>query len=145
MTVWEEVMAKLFLIFSALFALVVPNLVNAQQQLPAATQQTATIKRTVLQKWEIPGSSYEVVYALVEIPANTTVGRHTHPGSVFAYMMEGDYTFMPDGQPEKTYKTGDNFRIEPGVIHNEKSGTTPSKLMVVFTVEKGKPLASPAP
>lgn len=138
-------MSKLFLIFSALFALVAPDVVIAQQQLlPAATQQTATIKRTVLQKFEVPGSTYEVVYALVEIPANTTVGRHTHPGSVFAYMMEGDYTFIPDGQPEKTYKAGENFRIEPGVIHNEKSGTTPSKLMVVFTVEKGKPLASPA-
>ncbi len=31
-------MSKLFLIISALFALVVPDVVNAQQQLPAATQ-----------------------------------------------------------------------------------------------------------
>ena len=107
-------MSKLFLIFSALFALIAPDVALAQQQLPAATQQTATIKRTV------------------------------HPSSVFAYMMEGDYTFIPDGQPERTYRAGENFRIEPGVIHNAKSGATPSKLMVVFTVEKGKPLASPA-
>ena len=137
-------MSKLFFVFLALTAIAIPGTVEAQQQPPAMTQQTATIKRTVLQKWEIPGSNYEVVYALVEIPANTTVGRHTHPGSVFAYMMEGDYTFIPDGQPETIYKTGENFRIEPGVIHSEKSGATPSKLMVVFTVEKGKPLASPA-
>ena len=27
----------------------------AQQQLPAATQQTATIKRTPLQKFDVPG------------------------------------------------------------------------------------------
>jgi len=31
----------------------------AQQQLPAMTQQTATIKRTALQKFDVPGTAYE--------------------------------------------------------------------------------------
>ena len=114
------------------------------QQPPASTQQTATIKRTVLNKVEVPGAAYDVIYALVEIPANTTVGRHTHPGTLFAYLLEGDYTLVLDGQPWKTYKSGEGFRIEPLVIHDEKTGGAGAKLLAVFTVERGKPLSSPA-
>ena len=33
------------------------------QQLPAATQQSATIKRTPLQKFDVPGTKYETVCA----------------------------------------------------------------------------------
>ena len=114
------------------------------QQPPAFAQQTATIKRTLLNKVEVPGASYDVIYALVEIPANTTVGRHTHPGTLFAYVLEGDYSLFVDGQAWKTYKSGEGFRIEPLVIHDEKSGGAGAKLLAVFTVERGKPLASPA-
>jgi hypothetical protein len=35
--------------------------VAGAQQLPAATQQTATIKRIPLQKFDVPGTNYETV------------------------------------------------------------------------------------
>ncbi|MGA8772413.1 MAG: hypothetical protein WB610_18820, partial [Rhodomicrobium sp.] len=53
------------------------------QQPPASPQQAPAIKRTVLNKVEVPGANYDVIYALVEIQANAMVGRHTHPGAVF--------------------------------------------------------------
>jgi hypothetical protein len=37
------------------------------QQLPAAPQQTATIKRTPLQKFDVPGTNYETVIGMAEI------------------------------------------------------------------------------
>jgi hypothetical protein len=56
----------------------------------------------------------------------------------------GDYKLHVDGQPAKEYKAGETFEIAPGVIHDELTGEKAAKALVVFTVEKGKPLASPA-
>ena len=114
------------------------------QQPPASPQHAPAIKRTVLNKVEVPGANYDVIYALVEIQANAMVGRHTHPGAVFVYVLEGDYSFSLDGRAWKVYKSGELFRIEPLDIHDEKAGAEGAKLLAVFTVERGKPLASPA-
>ena len=54
------------------------------QQLPVATQQTATIKRTPLQKFDVPGTNYETVIGIAEIVPNLNIGRHTHPGPEWA-------------------------------------------------------------
>ena len=71
------------------------------QQLPAATQQTATIKRTPLQKFDVPGTSYETVIGIAEIAPNVNIGRHTHPGPESGYMLDGEMVLLIDGQPEK--------------------------------------------
>ena len=45
-----------------------------------------------------------------------------------------------------TYKAGDAVVAEAGKIHEDiNNGTTPIKIIAVYVVEKGKPLASPAP
>src|SRR5690606_1735011 len=56
--------------------------------------QVQGIKRTILQRTDVPGSNYEVVMVLVEVPANTKAGRHTHPGTVVGYLLEGEYTML---------------------------------------------------
>jgi quercetin dioxygenase-like cupin family protein len=141
-------MDKLMKIFMALvvgvgLATLVTRELSAQQQSPpgAATQ---TIKRTPLRKVDVPGTNYEVVFAMVEIASNVKVGRHSHPGTVFAYLLEGDYKLVLDGQPAKEYKAGETFEIAPGLVHDEQVGEKAAKALVVFSVEKGKPLASPA-
>jgi quercetin dioxygenase-like cupin family protein len=41
---------------------------------------------------------------------------------------------------------GQGFVIPAGVVHNAKNETaTPINLVITYVVEKGKPLASPAP
>ena len=55
--------------------------------------------------------------------------------------VEGSIAFEQEGRPSATYKAGDAFAIEPGKIHDGKNvGTTPSKALVVFIAENGKPL-----
>jgi len=90
----------------------------------------------------VPGSAYEVVYVLVEIAAHARVGRHTHPGSVFAYLLEGDYSVLIDGQPLRAVKPGETWEVPPGVVHDEFTGDTAARILAVFTVEKGKALTS---
>ena len=40
----------------------------------------ATVKRTALETFDVPGSKYETVMMLVELPPLTKTGFHTHPG-----------------------------------------------------------------
>jgi quercetin dioxygenase-like cupin family protein len=121
------------------------NLAAAQQQLPAATQQTATIKRTPLQKFDVPGTNYETVIGMAEIVPNVNIGRHTHPGPESGYMVEGEMVLFVDGQPEKTVKAGQSYQVPPGAVHDAKSGPNGAKVVATYVVEKGKPLATPAP
>lgn len=102
-------------------------------------------KRSILSRTDVPGSNQEVVYALVEVPAHADVARHTHPGTVFGYLLEGDYTMMIDGQPPRTLQPGEWLQVPSGVPHAERSGERPARLLAIFTVEKGRPLTTPAP
>jgi quercetin dioxygenase-like cupin family protein len=110
-----------------------------------ARAEQPSIKRTVLRRTPVPDSNYEVVLVLVEAPANTNAGRHTHAGAVVGYVLEGEYTLLIDGQPPRQLKVGDSLDVPSGVAHDERTGGKPAKLLAVFTVEKGKPLTTPAP
>jgi len=66
---------------------------------PARAQQTQTIQRTPLQKFDVPGTNYETVIGIAEIVPNVNVGRHTHPGPESGYVLEGDFSLLVEGQP----------------------------------------------
>jgi len=111
----------------------------------ATAAQQSGAKRTVLQKADVPGTVYESVFVMVEAPGAVQVGRHSHPGTEQGTLIEGEITLMVEGQPDKTYKSGDSWLIPAGVIHDAKTGAVGSKAIVIYIVEKGKPLATPAP
>jgi quercetin dioxygenase-like cupin family protein len=109
-----------------------------------AAQQSGS-KRTVLQKADVPGTVYESVFVMVEAPGGAQVGRHSHPGTEQGTLIEGEITLMVEGQPDRTFKSGDSWLIPASVIHDAKVGAMGSKAIVICIVEKGKPLATPAP
>jgi quercetin dioxygenase-like cupin family protein len=115
------------------------------QQLPPAAAQTQTIKRTPLQKFDVPGTNYETVIGMAEIVPNVNIGKHTHPGPESGFMLDGDMTLLVDGQPPLVVKTGDSYKIAPGAVHDAKTGAKGAKVIATYVVEKGKPLATPAP
>jgi quercetin dioxygenase-like cupin family protein len=127
----------------AVAALAVGGVALAQQMAPPAA--TAGLKRTVLQKFDVPAGDRETVTALIEIPPNMDVARHTHPGPEVDYVLEGEVNLVVEGQPPKTYKAGDSFAIPQGTVHGGRSGPNGTKLLGSYIVETGKPLASPAP
>jgi quercetin dioxygenase-like cupin family protein len=118
---------------------------QAQQQLPSMTTQTQTIKRTPLQKFDVPDTNYETVIGMAEIVANVNIGRHTHPGPESGYMLEGQMTLLVDGQPPLEVQEGQSYKVPPGAVHDAKTGPKGAKIIATYVVEKGKPLASPAP
>ena len=111
-----------------------------------AQQPQPGIKRTILQRADEPGASnYEAVMAIAEIPPGMSSGRHKHPGIELAYILDGSMTVEHDGSPTTTVKAGDAI-INKAEVHNAKNtGTKPVKILAVYLVEKGKPMAESVP
>ena len=110
----------------------------------AFAQQSGGIKRTPLQKVDFP-AGYNIVTVIAEIPPNQLAGRHTHPGVDTGYVVEGEATLIVEGKPDQLLKTGDSYAVPAGVPHDVKTGDKGLKLMAVYVVEAGKPVATPAP
>ena len=108
----------------------------------SAVEQTG-IKRTVIRTFDFP-PGYTTVTGIVELAPNTCSGRHTHPGIDSGYVMEGDFVLKIDGKPEQTLKVGDSYQTLPQEPHDACS-VSGNKLLDTWVIEKGKPLASPAP
>jgi quercetin dioxygenase-like cupin family protein len=101
------------------------------------------ITRTILEKFDVPDSNYETVIMHVEIVPQVNSGLHTHPGFDAAYLLDGDLTVLERGQPAKPIRVGQSWHVRPGVVHEVKMGDRPAKVLAMYVVEKGKPLATP--
>jgi quercetin dioxygenase-like cupin family protein len=107
--------------------------------------QSPALTRTVITKADVSVAGREAVIARVEVAPGGVAGWHTHPGDEISYVMEGDVTLMVAGQPPRKVAAGEGFVIPAGVVHNAKNDSaTAVKLVGVYVVEKGTPLASPA-
>ena len=108
--------------------------------------QASGLKREMVQKADVSVPNREAVVARVEVAPGATAGRHSHPGDEISYVLEGETELLIDGEPPRKIKAGEAFVIPAGKIHDARnSGSVPAKLVGVYVVEKGKPLATPAP
>jgi quercetin dioxygenase-like cupin family protein len=117
--------------------------VTLQATVGSAIAQQAGIKRTVLRSIDFP-AGYTTVTAIVEIAPGACAGRHTHPGVDSGYVIQGDFVLKVDAKPEQTFKAGDSFETQPLMPHDACS-VSGTKLVDTWVIERGKPLASPAP
>ena len=111
----------------------------------ANAQMPAGIKRTILSKTDMPDGKYAALLAEVEIDAGVAVPHHTHPGIESAYCLDGRAQLSIKGQPDRMVKQGDSFQVPTETVHSAKIGDKPFKLVVTYTVEKDKPLATVVP
>ncbi|ROZ77717.1 cupin domain-containing protein [Ramlibacter sp. WS9] len=132
----------------ALGSLLILGACAMQAQAPAAAPAPGAsgLSRTLVGRADVSVPGREAVIARVEVAPGAKAGRHTHPGDEISYVMEGEATLLIDGQPPRKVKAGESFVIPAGVIHDAHNDSkAPIKLVGVYVVEKGKPLASPAP
>ena len=109
-----------------------------------AAQQPA-FKRTVLQQSDISAAGREVIQAVADFEPRATPGRHTHPGEEIGYVLDGTFRIEQEGKSPVTLKAGGTFLIPAGTIHNAtNTGAGAGKILAIYIVEKGKPLATPA-
>ena len=110
----------------------------------AFAQEAGIQRRQVIQQEGPPG--YQTVVNVLEFAPGSQEIRHTHPGPLAGYILEGAFTLESEGQPTATYKAGDAFYVGAGQAHRgANEANTPLKLLATLFVEKGKPLISPSP
>jgi quercetin dioxygenase-like cupin family protein len=112
----------------------------------ALVAQNPAIKLTVVTRGDISVPGREAVITNIEITPGGSAGRHTHPGDEISYVVSGEGEILMEGHPALKIKPGDGFIVPGGTKHDaHNTGTEPLKLIGIYVVEKGKPLATPAP
>jgi len=86
----------------------------------------------------------EAILGLAEIPSGGSTGRHTHPGVETGSVLEGTPRLEVEGEPTRMLKAGDSYTIPYGRIHSATAEGN-ARVIATYIVEKGKPLATPAP
>jgi quercetin dioxygenase-like cupin family protein len=110
----------------------------------SGAQQSAIQRKPLLTQDGPPG--YQTLVVALEIAPGGREDKHTHPGPITGYILEGALVLEHEGRPTTTYKAGEAFYVEAGKVHfGINSGSVPVKLVATLVVEKGKPAASPAP
>jgi quercetin dioxygenase-like cupin family protein len=108
--------------------------------------QTPGLQRNVVQRGDISVPGREAVIVHVEFANGVSTGKHTHPGEEISYVEAGEGELTIDGQPTRKLNVGDGFIVPAGRKHEARNtGTGTLKIVAVYLVEKGKPLATPVP
>ncbi|MDR5828754.1 cupin domain-containing protein [Caballeronia sp. LP006] len=95
---------------------------------------------------EIAGKN--VLMATVSYKPGQASEAHMHPGSIFAYVLEGHVTSQLEGSSPKTYGPGESWYEPPGAHHlvsKNASATKPAKLLVFAVAGDGDPVKLPIP
>ena len=108
--------------------------------------QAPGLTRVLVTRADVSVPGREAVIARVEVAPGGVAGWHTHPGDEISYVAEGEAMLLVAGQAPRKVAAGEGFVIPAGVVHNARNDSpNPVKLVGVYVVEKGQPLASPAP
>lgn len=109
----------------------------------AATGQE-TRKLLQLQKLpEMPGK--QGILATVHYAPGQASQPHEHPGSVFAYVLEGEVISQLEGAAPVTYRAGDSWYEPPHAGHlvsKNASQTKPATLVVFLLGGEGEALST---
>ena len=136
----------LFLIFVLLLTVVFQNSIIAQDvnqdKKPdsiAGTIKGLEIENIMTNDLELVEGT-EVVVSRVEIPANTTLPKHWHPGEEFVYVLEGTGILWQKGKSDVILKEGDVYKVPLKQIHTAKTLEDGAKILVFRVHEKGQPV-----
>lgn len=89
---------------------------------------------------------WQVTVVELTFPPGVTGPKHTHPGFVLGYVLEGEFRFHIEGERETVLAAGDIFYEPPGSVHLDSGSANPlkpAKVLAFAFVEKGKELVKP--
>lgn len=109
--------------------------------------QNDPIRRTTLLQTELEGvPGKEVDVFIVEIAPGASTGKHSHPGSEIAYILEGTAGVEAEGNNFPiAQRRGSVSYLRPNEVHNvsNPSRTETLKAIVFAVNDKGKPKIAP--
>jgi quercetin dioxygenase-like cupin family protein len=123
-----------------------PGSVPAAPAAPAAAPASAPV-RTILERHEQTGvAGKEIVLGTAFLPGGSVIDFHTHPGDEVGMVLKGPLVLRRKGEPDRVLKTGDTFFNARGVVHSVAAQPGSDATAVsTWIVDKGQPLATPAP
>lgn len=123
-----------FLLLSALvsFGVVTTNLAFAEP-----VPQTK-----VLQRISIPKSPYQMGMGITEFAPNATKAAQKQTGPELCYVLEGEITFMVEGQAPRKFKAGDSYQNLSDLVHWTKAGPKGAKILATWALQPGKPFVT---
>ncbi|WP_331315876.1 cupin domain-containing protein [Methylobacterium mesophilicum] len=110
-----------------------------------SAQGPGGIKRTITSRADGPMEGYETLQVVVDLEPNFVLDWHTHPGTEAGYTVGGVGELRVKGKDAQMLRAGSSWVTAAETPHMLQNGSEATKLLVTFTVQKGKPLASPAP
>jgi quercetin dioxygenase-like cupin family protein len=127
----------------AALALVAATDVRGQETAGSTVQLAGSkdAKVTLVYQHALPGAPGKSVKGvLVEYGPGGSSPSHTHAKSAFIYatVIEGEIRSKVNDEPEKIYRTGENWTELPGDRHRvsaNASATKPAKILAVFVVD----------
>ncbi|MFC0401454.1 cupin domain-containing protein [Paraburkholderia rhizosphaerae] len=93
---------------------------------------------------EAPGKA--VLIATVTYEPGQSSSPHKHPGSIFAYVLEGSVESQLEGGPVKIYRAGDAWYEPVGahhVVSRNASKSEPAKLLIFAVTSGHEPVKQP--
>jgi len=116
---------------------------NAAADEPKTSAQPV---RTILERHDqsgVPGK--EIVIGTAVLAPGASIGYHTHAGDEIGYVLKGSFVLKTRGQPDRSLKAGDSFFNPRGAVHSVTAGAEGSTGVSTWIIDKGPPLATPAP
>jgi quercetin dioxygenase-like cupin family protein len=112
---------------------------------PTAGDQGVTV--TELMRHALPDApGHEVVVVSVAYAPGAASTAHRHPGSTFAYVLEGAIESQVDPDKATTYTAGQMWYELPRHAHRisrNASSTAPAKLLAFLVMKKGQQVVMP--
>jgi quercetin dioxygenase-like cupin family protein len=113
---------------------------------PAAGAQPSAVHKATLQDQPFPPPRYHTVTVRTVVDPAGLVAPHTHPGLEMGYVLEGRALLKVAGQPPRSLAAGDSFAIPVRTVHSvQNAGSGALTMLSTYVVERGQPIASPAP
>lgn len=115
---------------------------SGSHQAPSVAEAVAVVQQQQLP--DVPGKTATMV--VVSYQPGEASAAHVHPGSVFAYVLEGEVESQLEGGKVVKYKAGDSWYErpdQPHLVSRNASSTAPAKLLAVLLHDDGVPIKKP--
>ena len=94
---------------------------------------------TLLRESLIGLADQEVIVSEVDIPPNTELPWHSHPGAEIFYVLSGTIVLMQRDQADIQSQEGEVRMIPRGVVHSGKTTEDGASLLIVRVHDAGQP------
>jgi quercetin dioxygenase-like cupin family protein len=128
-----------FLVFIALAAL------WATRATAASSPASAGVVRVLSQQPRAGQAGIDITVLTVDYPPGGTTSPHEHPGTTYAYVLEGAVVSKLDDGPTQTFTKGQMWTEQPHdhhMISKNASSTEPAKLLVLMIAPHGAQLTT---